>query len=353
MLSRINRLRAALRGHKLDGFLVTSPVNLRYLCGYTGSNGLLLVTKRAAYFYTDFRYKEQIRTEVKGCRKRVLERNLWSVTWARDARGVRRLGLESGHVTLAQHRSLRKNLKGPRLVPTDDLTMSLRRAKESSEVGAIARAQSIADRVLARVLPTLKPGVRERDIALEIDFQFRRMSEGNSFESIVASGPNAAKPHAGYSDRRLRKGDCLTLDIGCRVSGYCSDLTRTVFIGRASAELRRVYEIVRKAQELGLELIRPGEKASDVDAAARDYITAQGYGKAFGHSLGHGVGLEVHERPTLAKLSKDVLTPGDIVTVEPGIYLPGKGGVRIEDLVLVTPSGCRNLTRSPKQLLEL
>ncbi len=216
----------------------------------------------------------------------------------------------------------------------------------------IADAQRVTDRVFKDVLSMVKPGVRERDLALEIEFQFRRHGEV-AFDSIVASGPNAAKPHAGFSDRKLKKGDALTFDIGCRLHGYCSDMTRTVFVGKAPDELRRVYEIVHEAQRRALDTIKPGITAKAADAAARDYITKQGFGKQFGHSLGHGVGIEVHEIPTLAATSKEKLVPGDVVTGEPGIYLPGTGGVRIEDLVHITRTGYTNLTRSPKRLIEL
>ncbi len=326
--------------------------NVRYLCGYTGSNGLMLVTRRDCWFYTDFRYAEQIKTEVKGCRKRVLVRDLVSHPPPEWGRTYHRLGVEESHITLIRFKQFRKRFPKAGLVPTKDLALELRRTKEPVEVETIAAAQKVTDLVFGNVLELVKPGVRERDLALEIEFQFRRHGEV-AFDSIVASGENAAKPHAGFSDRKLRKGDALTFDIGCRIHGYCSDMTRTVFVGKAPAELRKVYEIVHEAQRRALETIRPGIAAKAADAAARDYITEKGYGKQFGHSLGHGVGIEVHEMPTLAATSKETLAPGDVVTVEPGIYLPGVGGVRIEDMVHVTRTGYANLTRSPKRLIEL
>jgi Xaa-Pro aminopeptidase len=352
MSKRIERLRGLMRREKLDGFVVVNLPNIRYLCGYTGSNGLMLVTRHECWFYTDFRYKEQIRTEVTGCRKRVLGRNLVSHPPPEWGKSFRHLGVEESHVTLSQFKQFRKRFRKARLVPTRDLVLDLRRTKEPVEVELIAGAQRITDRVFGSVLKLVKPGVRERDLALEIEFQFRKHGEA-AFESIVASGPNAAKPHAGFSDRKLRKGDALTFDIGCRVHGYCSDMTRTVFVGKAPPELRRVYETVLDAQRRALAVIKPGVAARKADAAARDYITEQGYGKCFGHGLGHGVGIEVHELPTLAATSKDTLALGDIVTVEPGVYLPGIGGVRIEDMVHVTKAGYANLTRTPKRLIEL
>ena len=352
MPKRIERLRGLMRREKLDGFVVVNLPNVRYLCGYTGSNGLMLVARGDCWFYTDFRYQEQIKTEVKGCRKRVLVRDLVSHPPPEWGRSYRRLGVEESHITLARFKQFRKRFPKARLVPSKDLVLELRRTKETVEVETIAEAQSITDRVFSDVLKMVKPGVRERDLALEIESQFRQHGEV-AFDSIVASGENAAKPHAGFSDRKLRKGDALTFDIGCRLRGYCSDMTRTVFVGKAPDELRKVYEIVHEAQRRALETIKPGIAAKAADAAARDYITEKGYGKQFGHSLGHGVGIEVHEMPTLAATSKDTLAVGDIVTVEPGIYLPGIGGVRIEDMAHVTKTGYVNLTRSPKRLTEL
>jgi Xaa-Pro aminopeptidase len=352
MPKRIERLRGLMRREKLDGFVVVNLPNIRYLCGYAGSNGLMLVTRHDCWFYTDFRYQEQIRTEVKGCRKRVLTRDLVSHPPPEWGRSYRRLGVEEGHITLGRFKQFRKRFPKARLVPTKDLVLELRRTKETVEVETIAEAQRITDRVFRDILKMVKPGVRERDLALEIESRFRKHGEV-AFDSIVASGENAAKPHAGFSDRKLRKGDALTFDIGCRLRGYCSDMTRTVFVGKAPAELRKVYEIVLEAQRRALDTIKPGIAAKAADAAARDYITEEGYGKQFGHSLGHGVGIEVHEMPTLAATSKETLAPGDVVTVEPGIYLPGVGGVRIEDMVHVTETGYANLTRSPKRLIEL
>jgi Xaa-Pro aminopeptidase len=353
MKSRIRRFRELLKREKLDGFIIAGSANLRYLCGYTGSNGLLLITRSKAMFYTDFRYAEQIRTEVRGARRRMLTRDLYAGFPAEDAKGARRLGVEENTLTLGRFRLLKKQLKNGRVVPSGDLALELRRTKEPAEVAAIAAAQSITDKVFAKTLELIRPGVSEDDLALEIDFGFRAHGGETAFTSIVASGPNAAKPHAGHGPRKLRKGDAITFDIGCRYRGYCSDMTRTVFLGRAPARLRRVYGIVLEAQERVLAVIRAGLDASVADAAARDHISAAGFGKEFGHSLGHGVGLEVHERPVLASRSRDKLMVGDVVTVEPGIYLPGEGGVRIEDMVVVTKTGLRNLTRSPKELVEL
>jgi len=353
MSKRTSRLRALLSKEKLDGYLTSHPANLRYLCGYTGSNGLLLTTRREAWFYTDFRYGEQIRAEVRGCRRRVLKRDLFSSLPASDAAAARRIGVEKEHLTIARFESLRRVLKKQKVVPVRDLVRELRRTKEPGEMKLLRQAQAVTDRVFRKVLTLVRPGVTEHDLAAEVDFAFRRAGGDNSFESIIASGPNGARPHAGFTRRRLKNGDAVTFDIGCRLNGYCSDMTRTVFVGRARGELRVVYEIVLAAQERALARIKPGVSAREVDAAARDYIKEAGYDRYFGHGLGHGVGIEVHECPVLAATSGDLLAPGDVFTVEPGIYLPGIGGVRIEDTVLVTRTGHVNLAKTPKELTEL
>lgn len=353
MANRIAKLGSKLAAEGIDGLLVTRPENIRYLCGYTGSNGILLVTRRSARFYTDFRYAEQAKTEVRNCRTTVLKRWLYNALPLEHFRGANRVGVEAGHLTLQLAAALRKRLKGVRLVPVKrDLALELRRTKEPAEVQAISRAQRVTERALAEVLKFVRPGVTERELAAEITCRLSRVGD-NAFPPIVASGPNGAKPHANPSNRRLRKGDAVTFDIGCRVDGYCSDMTRTVFLGRPDPDLEQVYHIVAEAQRRGLAAVRPGADCRAVDRAAREYITDQGYGPQFGHGLGHGVGLAVHELPGLAEPVRDKLRPGDIVTVEPGIYIPGLGGVRIEDMVLVTKTGCRNLTRAPKKLTRL
>jgi Xaa-Pro aminopeptidase len=350
---RISLLRKKFAAENVDGLLVTRPENIRYLCGYTGSNGALLITRRAAWLYTDFRYAEQVKTEVRDCRPVVLKRWLYMDLPLEHVRGVRRLGVEAGHMTLQIAGVLRKRLKGTRLVPVRrEQVLELRRRKEPAEVRAIARAQRVTERAFAEVLKLVRPGVTERELAAEITCRFNRVGD-NAFPPIVASGPNGAKPHAEPTGRKLRKGDAITFDIGCRVDGYCSDMTRTVFLGRPNPDLEQVYRIVHEAQRRGLRAVRPGAECSAVDRVARDYIADQGYGPQFGHGLGHGVGLAVHELPGLAGPIVGTLEPGDVVTVEPGIYLPGLGGVRIEDMVLVTKTGSRNLTRAPKHLTKL
>lgn len=352
MLTRIRKLQEKLSAEKLDGMVVSSLANIRYLCGFTGSNGMILITRSAAAFYTDFRYQEQIKTEVKGCTRKILDRDLYAAFPVADLKGVRRLGVEENHLSLARFNLLRQQIKKVKLIPMRDLVLELRRTKTPDELKRMEKAQRVTEKTLKDILGLIQPGISEMDLALEIEFRFRRFGEP-AFPPIVASGENAAKPHARVSTRRLKNGDCITFDIGCRVNGYCADMTRTVFLGKPSEELKTVYQAVLEAQNRALEIIQPGVPAKLVDLAARDSLDRAGLGKFFGHSLGHGVGMEVHEQPVLARTSKQTLEKGDVVTIEPGVYLPGKGGVRIEDMVLVTGSGYRNLTKMPKNLLIL
>jgi Xaa-Pro aminopeptidase len=352
MDNRIRNLRALLREERLDAFLVTNLSNIRYLCGYTGSNGILVVTRRESRFYTDFRYQEQAGQEVKGAKVKVRERDLIADFPAEALTGVKRLGFEKSFLNFGAYLNLRRQLRKIKLVPAENLVARLRRNKDAGEIELVARAAAVNDRVFQGLLPMVKPGVTEKDLAVEADYRYSRY-EGPAFPTIVASGPRGALPHARPGARKLRNGDAVVFDMGVRVQGYCCDMTRTVFVGRAGQKGRRIYEIVLEAQMRALGGVRAGRKASEIDALARDHIREQGFGPQFGHGLGHGVGLDVHEQPGLSSRSKDVLAEGNVVTIEPGIYLPDWGGVRIEDLVVVTRAGCRILSSASKKLQEL
>jgi Xaa-Pro aminopeptidase len=352
MQKRLKTLLARARAEGLDGFMVTNLPNIRYLCGYSGSNGLLLVTRRGSYFYTDFRYQEQAAGEVKGAKVVIRQRDLIAEFPKEQARGVKRLGFEKAFLSYGSFLSVRKQLKGCKLVPCGNFVNDLRPVKEPDELKLIARAAAITSRTLEDVLGLIKPGVREKDLAAEIDFRFSR-NGGIAFETIVASGPQGALPHARPGNRKLRKGDAIVFDMGAKFQGYCSDMTRTIFLGKAGSLERKVYQIVQDAQARAADGVKAGKPAAEVDALARDYIKQHGYEKEFGHGTGHGVGLEVHEQPGVSSRSKDVLKANSVVTIEPGIYLPGKFGVRIEDLVAVTADGCRTLSSFPKRLIEL
>jgi Xaa-Pro aminopeptidase len=354
MKNRIAGLRRLLAREGLDGIIITDILNVRWLSGFTGSNGLIIVTRRGAWFYTDFRYQEQSRLEVKDHRVTVIQRSLAEAFPVAPLRGLGRVGIERDNLTVGQFALIRRQVRptGARLIPAKNLVLELRRTKDAGEVALITAAQRHTERAFAEVLRLVRPGVTENTLGAELIARFSRVGE-SAFAPIVASGPNGAKPHAGVSDRRLRTGEAITFDIGCRFKGYCSDMTRTVFLGRPDPDLLGVYHIVLEAQRRALALVRPGAAAADLDHAARRYIADSGYGPYFGHSLGHGVGLAVHELPVAWSRGDQRLAPGDILTIEPGIYLPGLGGVRIEDMVLVTETGCRNLTRSPKNIIRL
>jgi Xaa-Pro aminopeptidase len=352
---RIAAARRRLKRQGLDAMLFSNLVNIRHLVGYSGSSGLLWLTDRRAVFLTDFRYQEQCRQEVRGARTAIIKRSLWEDLFELTDIGRRtRLGFEHHHLSFAQHETLQRKLPRCKLVPVRGLAEGLRAIKGAGEIAAIARAAAIADAAFAVLVKRLKPGLRENAVAAELDYLLQQQgAQKPSFDTIVASGPNSALPHARPGDRTLRRGDFVVCDFGAQHRGYCSDMTRTVCIGRTTAHQRELYALVQRAQLAGLRAVRPGAVGRDVDAAARRIIDGAGHAEHYGHGLGHGVGLEVHEAPRLGKLSDDVLAAGHVVTVEPGVYLPGEGGVRIEDLVAVTAAGCRILTKTAKELISI
>lgn len=356
-LSRVEKLRARLRERDLDAFFCLQPENRRYLSGFTGTTGMVVVTAGGAHFLTDFRYVEQAERQAQGFTvHRVQEQNAYTQVLGEILRreGARRVGFESDFLTVDGHARYAKELEGVELVPAAGMVEAIRQVKEPDEIEAIRRAAALADAAFEHVLTFLRPGVTEREVALELEFFMKRNgATALAFDTIVASGPRSSLPHGVASDRVIGRGELVTLDFGCVVDGYCSDMTRTVAVGEPDEKQREIYRIVLEAQARGLEAARPGVPGKDVDAACRDYIAARGYGDNFGHTTGHGVGLAVHEGPRLSSKAEEALVPGNVVTVEPGIYLPGWGGVRIEDLVVITENGCEILSRSPKALTVL
>lgn len=352
---RLAVARAALRQQRLDGLIVTGPANLRYLCGYSGSSGLLWLSFRESVFFTDFRYQEQIRREVTATRAVIVKKSLLDDLALLPAlRKARRIGYESGHLLCSQLERLSKDISCKKLISTVGIVENSRLVKDQGELAKISKAAAIADEAFASIIKFIRPGMTERAVANKLDYFLKQFgADKPSFDSIVASGPNSALPHAQPGDRKIRKGDFLVMDFGARYQGYCSDMTRTICIGRPTDRHLEIYNLVHRAQADGLRAVRPGARGREADAAARDVIEGAGYGKYFGHGLGHGVGLEVHEGPRLGKISEDLLKLGNVVTVEPGIYLPGWGGVRIEDLVAVTAKGCRVLSHSNKRLIHI
>jgi Xaa-Pro aminopeptidase len=344
-----------LAAHQLDALLVTHLPNIRWLTGFTGSAGVLLVTPTRTSLVTDFRYAVQAPQELGSAAEAIIER---ANVWGRMERLISetaggRVGFEA-HVMPARDAQRVAAWLPAGGVAVSDLVEDLRQVKDSTEVERIRQAGSLALEALAEVLPTVRAGERELDVAARLEAALRiRGSEWHPFETIVASGPRAALPHARTSERTLAHGEFLLIDFGAKVDGYCSDITRTVALGRADERQRTVYALVQEAQLRAREQVRGGMTGIEADALARDVIAARGFGEAFGHSLGHGLGLEVHEAPRLAATAKAPLPIGAVVTVEPGIYLPGWGGVRLEDDVWLSPGGPVLLTDGHTDLLEL
>jgi Xaa-Pro aminopeptidase len=356
MKARAERLSELVGEADLDVLLVTDLVNVRYMTGYSGTNGLALVGPRTRTFLTDFRYVEQAAVEVHPSfdRRRAPQDLLDSVAEALPAGDVR-VGFEDARMSVRQHARLRELLPARiELVPAGGLVERLRAVKEPAEIEAIRAATKLADAACERLLRDGLLGRTEREVAIALEHDMReRGAERPSFETIIAAGPHGALPHAQPRNEPIRRGDLVVIDWGAQVDGYCSDCTRTVAIGQADSEARRVYELVLEAQLAGLQAVRAGESGRGADAVARGVIEAGGHGEQFGHGLGHGVGLDIHEAPRLSQRSEDELRAGNIVTVEPGIYVPGRFGVRIEDLVVVTDDGCEILTNIPKRLMNV
>jgi Xaa-Pro aminopeptidase len=355
--TRIAALREALIAAHIDALVLTSLPNVRYLTGFSGSSALVLVTQRDVHFISDFRYDVQARDEVGNLATiRIESQSLWTGLWNLLAtlNGVEVLGFESAHLL---HRDFQRLLtEGTRYQwrPQLNLVETLRESKDEDEVALIRHAGVIAINALKKTLAAIRPGMTELNVAGVLEHALRdEGSEEFPFPAIVASGPRAALPHARASSRVIEPNELLLLDFGAQYKGYCSDITRTVVVGKASDDQRAIYDIVRQANAVASKSVRAGMKGQDADGLARRYIEDRGFGDAFGHSLGHGLGLEVHEAPRLAKTVEAPLGAGAVVTIEPGIYRPGWGGVRIEDDVHLAPSGPVILTDFTRELLEV
>ncbi|MDT7857147.1 aminopeptidase P family protein [Rubrivirga sp. S365] len=351
---RLDLVRALADAAGADAALVTHAPDLRWAVGFTGSNGLLVVTGKAAHFVTDGRYRAQADDEVEGADVHVPEGPL--VDYVAEAgllEGAGRVAVQAEHLTVAALDAYREALPAVEFVPVKNLLSEAVAAKDEAAIAAVARAQALTCEVFDAVLPFLGPGVAERDIAAEIVYQhLRRGASAMSFEPIVASGPRGALPHARPSSRTISPGELVVIDMGCVLDGYCSDLTRTVAVGgEPHASAREAYETVERAQHAAIAAARAGMTGGELDAVARDVIEADGLGEAFSHSLGHGVGIEVHEWPRLSQQVEHRLPAGATVTIEPGVYLPDRFGIRIEDLVVLREGGADNLTPLPTDLL--
>ena len=351
---RLDLVRALADAAGADAALVTHAPDLRWAVGFTGSDGLLAVTGGAAHFVTDGRYRAQAGAEVVGADVHVAEGSLAAyVAEAGLLEGADRAAVQAEHLTVATLDQVRKTLPEVAFVPVENLLSQAVAAKDEAAVRAVARAQALTCEVFDAVLPHLGPGVAERDLAAEVVYQhLRRGASAMSFEPIVASGPRGALPHARPSSRTISAGELVVLDMGCVLDGYCSDLTRTVAVGgEPHPAAREAYEVVRQAHRAAIDAARAGMLGGELDAVARDVIEAAGLGEAFSHSLGHGVGIEVHEWPRLSQQVEHRLPVGATVTIEPGVYLPDRFGIRIEDLVVLREGGAENLTPLPTDLM--
>jgi Xaa-Pro aminopeptidase len=355
MTDRADRVGARLAGRELDALLVTSEVNVGYLTGFTGDNAIAVVGPQLRRFVTDFRYVEQAREQVTGFDRERGERDLLGALADGWPEGPVRLGFEDHDVSVRRHGRLREILPDRvELVAAGGLVEDERAVKEPGELERIRAAAALVDEVYAWLADTGIVGRTERDVAIALEQEMRlRGAQGPSFPSIIAAGAHGALPHAEPRDVAIPRGTLVTLDLGARLHGYCSDCTRTWSTGELPDDLAEVYALVLRAQESALAAVRPGPTGREVDAVAREIIRDGGHGDHFGHGLGHGVGREVHEAPRLATSAEDALVPGNVVTVEPGVYLPGRGGCRIEDLVAVTADGHEVFSATSKALTEV
>ena len=353
--ARQNAVRDRLATAQVEAMVITGGSNIRWLTGFTGSSAMVLLAPDQIRLVTDFRYQVQATDEVAGAADVLIERqSVWGRIGALLRRGGwGRIGFEAQRLAARDLDRLRTLAPGS-LIDTGDVLERLRQVKDAGEIAMIREAAELAQAALAELLPSIRPGEREIDVAARLEAALRvRGSEWHPFETIVASGPRAALPHARSSTRQLARGDLLLIDFGARVGGYCSDITRTVVIGPADDRQRTIYQLVHDAQRVAREGVRAGMTGREADALAREIIAAGGFGEEFGHSLGHGIGLDVHEGPRLAQTAEESLPAGAVVTVEPGIYLPGWGGVRLEDDVLLGAEGAELISDGRTDLVEL
>jgi Xaa-Pro aminopeptidase len=348
---RLTKLRAILPEHDIDAILISQPQNRRYLSGFTGSAGWLVITAERAVMATDFRYYEQVGREAPGFElARIQTRVSDLLPQVLADLGIKRLGFESQHLTVEQLSTFNKAADGVEWLPLENTVEKIRAVKDQDEIDALRRSAALNDDAFAHLLEVIEPGMTEREAAWEIEAYMR--SHGASkvaFDLIVAAGPNGALPHARPGDQAIQPSAPIVIDIGCVLDDYCSDMTRTFCLGEPSSRYLEVWNLVLQAQEAAEAVIRAGTSGVETDAAARDLIVEAGYGDYFGHGLGHGVGLAVHEGPRASRLSEDTFEAGMSLTVEPGIYLPGEFGVRLEDLVIIGKDGIEILTNTPKR----
>lgn len=349
-------IRETLDELNIDGIIVTNAINRRYLTGFTGSAGVTLITKNESYFLTDFRYGKQAKEQVNHYETIIYQSSRLMMEHLLEQiqkTNIQRLGFESDDVSFNFYTQL-KELDSVELVPTTKVVEKLRMVKSEEEISNIRKATEISDAAFTYIQQVIRPGVSEKKIAIELDYFMKEQgAENGAFAYIVASGMRGALPHGVASDKKIKQGDMVTLDYGAVYNGYISDMTRTLAVGEPDAKLVEIYHIVNGALSATLEKLKVGMSAKEIDSIARDYISEKGYGDYFGHGLGHGIGLNVHEDPFFSQSGEDILQAGMVITIEPGIYLPEIGGVRIEDDVLIKEDGIEILTQSSKELIRL
>ncbi len=357
-MNHFQKIAAHLEGCGLDAMLLTGEANRFYASGFhsSGTDGAALVTRKKAYYFTDSRYTEAAGRCLVGAELREIGPGRGYAALIGEViqeQHISRMGFEDAYMTVQDYKRYKKALSCD-LVPATELLWQLRMVKDDEELEALVAAQRIAERALEEILEEIRPGVTEKEIAARLQYLMLHYGASDmSFDPIVVSGPNGSLPHGVPSEKPIRQGEFVTMDFGCIYHGYCSDMTRTVAVGFATEEMHTVYQTVLSAQLAGIRAARAGVTGREVDGAARAVITAAGYGEYFGHSFGHGVGVEIHEAPNASPMNDKPLPAGAVISAEPGIYLPGKLGVRIEDVILLTEEGCRDITKAPKELLVL
>ena len=354
---RLRRVQAAIAERRLHALLVSYLPNIRHLCGFTGSAGVMVITAREKVLLTDGRYTEQAKQEVKGAKVKIVKKSalMAAAEWLERHASLRRVGFESAHMTVAERASLAKAIgRSATLLASPPIVEPLRMIKDAEEIACIRAACQLGVQLFSKLTGKLRPGMTESALAGELEFAARLAgAEQMAFPTIVAAGERSALPHGRASNAAIPPQGFVVCDFGVILAGYCSDMTRTVHVGRPQSDARSAYEAVREAQQAALDAVKPGATTGEVDHAARKLLYNRRLGQFFTHSTGHGLGLEIHEAPKIAAAQKEVLRPGMVITIEPGVYLPGKWGVRIEDTVVVTETGCEVLTTCPKDLLTL
>jgi len=351
---RQHKLKNVLSQKNLDGLLITNLTNIRYICGFTGSAGTCLVTPSGQYFITDGRYIEQSKDQVKGFERYIdMDTNLSIIQKNNLMSKGLRIGFEGDHVNYTLYASIQKIFSDINWESTKMILEDLASVKDKTELDALRTAVEITDKVYEEILPMLRPGYTEKQVANTMVSKYREYGDGEAYSPIVAAGPNGALPHAIPTDREFKKGDFIVIDAAAKYGGYHADMTRTPVVGEATDKHHEIYAIVKEAQKRGCDIAQAGVSCKDVDAATRDYIQEMGYGDYYTHGTGHGLGLEIHTSPRFSPTSKDILAENNVMTIEPGIYIAGWGGVRIEDDVIINQRGCEILNKTTKDLVVL